>query len=102
MADRVAEHPARPAFLVPFHHPVVWNIAPDETAKVAEPDRALCKAATGGNAFDRSVAQHQSSEPRVENFDVWVGIADRVRGHTFLSLLCCPCERRQAIWSGVS
>src|SRR5439155_13479067 len=52
-----AKHADRAGFLLPFHDPVVRDVAPQEVAVIAEPHRALGKAAAAGEALDRRVAQ---------------------------------------------
>jgi len=83
---RLAEDADRPGLFLPFHHPVVRDVAPNQTAQIAEPHRTFVEAAAGGDPLDRRVAEHHRLKARVDDLDVGVWIADRVRGHAFLPL----------------
>ena len=64
-----------PRGLVPAQHPVAGDVAPDQAAVVAEPDRPLDPAVAGGDPLDRRVVEPVAVEPRVEDPDGRVGVA---------------------------
>src|SRR3954466_13928974 len=70
--------PPDPAGLFsPFQKPRARDVAPQQVAAVAEPDRPFGKAAIPGDALDRSVAKHVFLKARIEHLDVRIGVADR-------------------------
>ena len=56
---RLAEHADRAGLLLPFHDPVVRDVAEQQIAAVAEPHRPLGKAHAAGDPLDRGVAEHR-------------------------------------------
>ena len=70
-----AEHRDRPGLLVPAQHPVAGDVAPEQAAVVAEPDRPLDPAVAGGDPLHGRVVQPAVLEPRVEDPDGGIGIA---------------------------
>ena len=65
--------PAR--LFVPAYDAVVRNVAPQETAGIAEIDRTLVKAATGREPLDACKREPVFVEGRIETLHRWVGIA---------------------------
>src|SRR5262245_59765369 len=61
--------------LVPAHDAVVGNVAPKETAGIAEIDRALVKAAAGREPFDAWKREPVFVEGRIKTLLRRVGIA---------------------------
>src|SRR6202012_4233916 len=47
----LAKDADRARFLVPPHHAIVWNVAPDQVTSVTEPNRPFAPAHSGGNPF---------------------------------------------------
>ncbi len=78
---RFAEDADCPGLFLPFHHPVVRDVAPDQATKIPEPNGALVEAASGGDHLYCRIAEDERCEARVEVLDVGVGIAD---DHGFL------------------
>src|SRR5215472_12288752 len=65
---RLAEHADGPCLLLPLHHPVVRDVAPDQTAKVAKPYRTFIEAASTGDLLDCGIAQHERLKAWIEGF----------------------------------
>src|SRR5262245_20719111 len=61
--------------LVPAHDAVVRNVAPKETAGIAEIDRTLVKAAAGREPLDACKREPVFVEGRIETLHRRVGIA---------------------------
>src|SRR5581483_516802 len=61
--------------LVPAQDAVVGDVAPQETAMVAEPDRSFRPSAAGGETLNRGIEQSIFRKARVEDVDCRVGIA---------------------------
>src|SRR5262245_19493874 len=61
--------------LVPAHDAVIGNIAPQETARIAEVDRALVKTAAGREPLDAGKRKPVFVEGWIETLHRWVGIA---------------------------
>src|SRR6266404_1888379 len=94
----LTKHADRARFLIPFHHPVVRDVAPDQASEISEPDRALIEAASARDHLYRRIAEHQRGKARVEGFYPLIRVADWVRGHAFLPLLLSsrgPAEGRE-------
>src|SRR4030081_2399306 len=53
---RLAEHTHVTVFLVPAHHSIVGNVAPDQAAIVPDIDRPFGPAEPGGDALDGGIA----------------------------------------------
>src|SRR5882757_4439685 len=62
----LAEDADRAGLLLPFHHPVVRDVAPQEVAPVAEPDRPLAPAEPGRQKLDRGEGQAIFGETRIQ------------------------------------
>src|SRR6185503_8853466 len=77
----LAEDAHRAGLLVPAHDPVVRDVAPEEGAEVAEPDRPLAPAEAGGEPLDTAVADPVAREAGVEDADGGVGITDELGVH---------------------
>ena len=71
----LAEDRDRAALLVPAQHAVVGDVAPQEVAAVAEPDRTLGPATAGVEPLDRSQRQPVLVEGRIEHAHRRIGIA---------------------------
>src|SRR6266480_7042580 len=64
-----------PGLLVPAHDAVIGNVAPQETARITEIDRALVKATAGCEALDAGKREPVFVEGRIETLYRGVGIA---------------------------
>ncbi len=69
----VDAHP--PGLLVPAHDAVVGNVAPQQAARIAHPDRPLAPAHAGGEPLHPGIVDAIFGEARIENLDRRVGIA---------------------------
>src|SRR5262245_44636386 len=76
------------SLLVPAHDAVIGNVAPQETAGIAEVDRALVKTAAGREPLDAGKRKPVSVEGRIETLHRWVGI-------TLARLPGRQCRRRE-------
>ncbi len=70
----LAEHAHMAVFLVPAHHAVVWNVAPDQAAIVVNVDRSFRPSESSSDPLDRGVAD-LVLEAFVEDLDAGIGIA---------------------------
>src|SRR5260370_42513333 len=75
VVGRSAEHADLPGLLLPFQDAVVRNIAPQQIATVAEPDRSFAPAHPAGETLDRRAEDPVLGKARIEHFDDRVGIA---------------------------
>jgi hypothetical protein len=72
---RLAEDAHRTGFLLPFQDAVVGDVAPQQRAEFAEPDRALAPAAAGIELLDRRVHRRfDRVETRIERDNCGIGI----------------------------
>src|SRR5260221_7511646 len=72
---RLAEDADRAGLLLPFHHPVVRDVAPQQIAAVAEPHRPLAPAEAGRQALDAGQGDAIFREAGVQDFDRRIRIA---------------------------
>ena len=72
---RLAEHADRPGLLLPLHDPVVGDVAEQDVAAVAEPDRPLGPAEAGGQPLDLGRLMPVAGERWVDDLDERVGVA---------------------------
>ena len=70
--------------LVPFHDPVVGDVAAQQVAAVAEPDRPLGPAQPGGKALHRRQGHPIPGEAGIEDPDRGIGIVGRGLPHDVL------------------
>ena len=77
VARRLAEGADLAGRLVPFQDAVVRDVAPQQVAAVAEPDRPLGPAAAGIEPLDRRAEDPVGREALVEHLDRGVRIAHR-------------------------
>src|SRR4051794_34688908 len=66
---RLAEHRDRSAFLVPTHHAVVGDVAPEQRAEITEPYGPFGPAHAAGDALDARCLDAQALEARIEDLD---------------------------------
>ena len=71
----LAERAHGAGLLVPAHHAVVGDVAPQQVAAVAEPHRALGPAEAGRQPLDRGAGDAVLREARIEDLDGRVGVA---------------------------
>ena len=71
----LAEDADRARLLLPLHHPVVRDVAPQEVAPVPEPHRPLAPTEAGAEPLDLGEGERVPGEARVEDPDRGVGIA---------------------------
>src|SRR5581483_7368837 len=64
----------RAGLLLPFDDALVGDVAGQEVAPVAEPDRALRPAQPGGDALHRRQLEPVLLKARIERMDGWVGV----------------------------
>jgi hypothetical protein len=62
-------------FLVPAHDAIVRDVAPQQAARVAEPDRAFIPAAAARDALDRGLRDSVFVERRIERLDRGIRIS---------------------------
>src|ERR1700730_14029854 len=60
-------------FLIVTHHPIVWNVAPDEAAIVTDIDRTFSPPEPGGDSLNGGVTD-LVFEPLVKRLDTWIGV----------------------------
>src|SRR5262249_33874434 len=71
-----AEDADSPGLLAPTQHAVVRDVAPQQVAAIAEPDRPFGPAEAGGEPLDRGVADGILRKARVDHLNRRVGVAD--------------------------
>src|SRR5713226_3416648 len=64
-----SEDADRASLLLPLHHPVVRDVAPQEIAAVAEPYRPLAPAKAGRQTLDRGEGQAIFGEARIQDLN---------------------------------
>ena len=75
VAGGLAEDADRARLLLPLHHPVVRDVAPQEVAPVPEPRGPLAPAEAGAEPLDLGEGELVPGEARVERPDGGVGVA---------------------------
>src|SRR5262249_42570876 len=100
------------SLLVPAHDAVIRNVAPQETARITEIDRALVKTAARREPLDAGKRQPIFVKGRIETLHRWVRIAlARLPGrrcrrrifHGGFSPVLCPLTRRSALrWHSIN
>src|SRR6267142_3001264 len=75
MVGGLTEDADPPGVLVPAHDAVIRNVAPQETARITEIDRALVKTAAGCEPLDAGKREPIFVEGRIEALHRLVGIA---------------------------
>ena len=71
----LAKNADRAGFLLPFEDPVIGDVAPQQRAELAEPDRPLAPPAAGIEPLDRGVHRRADRlEARIERDDCGIGI----------------------------
>src|SRR6266850_1379517 len=71
----LAEHAHGARLLVPAHHAVVRDVAPQEVAPVAEPHRPLVPAAVRGDALHLRQPELVAVEARIDHLDRRIRVA---------------------------
>src|SRR5471030_2974861 len=74
---RAAEHRGAAGLLVPAHHAVVRDVAPQQGLVVAEPDRAFRPPIAGRDAFDYRTVYAIALEAGIKDPHRRVGVAHR-------------------------
>src|ERR1700722_1846390 len=59
-----------PAF-EPAHHSIVWNITPDQGARITEPNGTLRPARPGKELFDKDIPQDALLHARIDDLKIW-------------------------------
>src|SRR5207244_2778294 len=72
---RAAEDADGARLLLPFHHAIVWNVAPQEIAPVTEPDRAFAPAKAGRKPLYRREREVIARETGIEDLNRGIRIA---------------------------
>src|SRR5580698_7519262 len=71
----------RASFLGPPHDPVIGDVAPQQIATVAEPDRAFAPTASFGESLDGRKRIDVAGKARIEHADGFVRIARQILLH---------------------
>src|SRR5262249_31630055 len=74
---RLAEHGGAAGLLIPPQDAVVGDVAPQEAARVAEPNRALAPPCAGVEPLDAGIENAIFQKARIEDLDgrVWITLA---------------------------
>src|SRR6266852_9548292 len=74
----LAEDAHRTRLFLPLHHPVVGDVAPEEEASIAEPDRAFRPPKARGQPLDGREVQPVFREARIEPLHSRIRVPDRL------------------------
>src|SRR6185295_1765438 len=80
---RLAEYADRARLLVPSHDPVVRDVAPQETARIAEPHGPLRPPEPGGEALDGAIEDAVLGEAVIEHLDGRIGVTHEVHERSY-------------------